>query len=97
MDKEGDFASLNLDEKSVEYLQDAYDAITRLGLWKELSEFTPNKNEGFMFSSSPLLEKIRSEMKLMSNHSSSTYGWTMREIEFIAKNGWNNYVKLFNK
>ncbi len=88
---EGNFSTLNLDENSVKYLQDAYDAITRLDLWKELSEFTPD--QGFMFSSSPLLEKIRSEMKFISEHSGSSYGWTMRQMEFIAKHSWNKYIE----
>jgi hypothetical protein len=92
----GDFSALNLSENSIKYLQDAFDAITRLGLWKELSEFTLDEKEGFMFSSSPLLMKIRSEMKFMSEHSGASYGWTMRQMEFIAKHDWNNYLKLLN-
>jgi hypothetical protein len=92
---EGDFSVLlgnnGFSESSIKYLQDAYDAITRLGLWKELSEFTPN--DGFMFSSSPFLGKIRSEMKFMTEHSGSSYGWTMRQMEFIAKNDWNKYIE----
>lgn len=92
---EGDFSFLlnkGFSESSITYLQDAYDAITRLNLWKELAEFTPNKDEGFMFTSHPLLNKINCEMKLLSSHSGSSYGWVMRTMEFIAKKEWNNYV-----
>jgi len=92
---EGDFSVLldkGFSESDIKYLQDAYDAITRLNLWKELSEFTPNKDEGFMFTSDPLLTKINSEMKLLGGHSGSSYGWTMRSMEFIAKYGWKAYI-----
>jgi hypothetical protein len=90
---EGDFSVLlskGFSESSIKYLQDAYDAITRLNLWKEFSEFTPN--EGFMFTSHPLLHKINSEMKLLGEHSGSSYGWTMRAMEFIAKYSWNDFI-----
>ena len=93
---EGDFSVLldknGFSEDSIKYLQDAYDAITRLNLWKELSQFSPSKDEGFMFTSHPLIHKINCEMKLLSEHSGSSYGWVMRTMEFIAKNGWNNYI-----
>ena len=90
---EGDFSFLlnkGFSESSIKYLQDAYDAITRLNLWKELSDFTPNKDEGFMFTSHPLIHKINSELRLLGEHSGSSYGWMMRTMEFIAKKGWNN-------
>ncbi len=96
---EGDFSVLlgknGFSNSSIKYLQDAYDAITKLNLWKELSEFIPNEEEGFMFTSHPLLHKINSEMKLLSSHSGSSYGYVMRNMELIAKNGWNEYLKSF--
>lgn len=96
---EGDFSVLldknGLSQFLINQLQDIYDAITRLNLWKEFAEFSPNKDEGFMFTSHPLLHKINCEMKLLSSHSGSSYGWVMRTMEFIAKNGWNTYIKRF--
>jgi hypothetical protein len=92
---EGDFSVLmgTPDEFFIKYLKDAYDAITKLNLWNDLSQYTPEQNKGFMFSSSPLLSQITSEMKLMDDHSGSSYGLTMRVMEFISKNGWDSYVK----
>lgn len=91
---EGDFSVLvgTRDEFFMKYLKDAYDAITRLNLWNELSEYSPEPNKGFMFSTSPLLDKINSEMKYIDDHSGASYALTMRVMEFIAKNGWKSYV-----
>jgi hypothetical protein len=93
---EGDFSVLldkdGFSEHSIKYLQDAYNAITKLELWKEFSEFSPDENKGFMFTSHPLLNKINSEMKFLGEHSGSSYAWVMRTMEFIAKNGWNSYI-----
>jgi len=68
-------------------LQDADNAITECGLWNWLTEYTPEDGKGFMFSSHPNLDRINNAMKY-SGHSGSSYGWTMRQMEYIAKHGW---------
>ena len=51
---------------------------------------------GFMFDTHPdpvvktTIDKINSTID--SGHSGSSYGWTMRNLESIAKNGWDLYV-----
>ncbi len=47
--------------------------------------------QGFMFSDAPELREIDLHMKY-GGHSGSSYAWTMRNMEYIAKNGWNAYV-----
>jgi hypothetical protein len=49
--------------------------------------------QGFMFNDAPELREIDLYMKY-DGHSGSSYGWTMRNMEHIAKNGWDSYVKL---
>jgi hypothetical protein len=49
--------------------------------------------QGFMFSDAPELRDIDLHMKY-DGHSGASYGWTMRNMEHIAKNGWDSYVKL---
>jgi len=68
-------------------LQDADSAITQCNLWEWLRDYTPEEGKGFMFSEHPNLEKITSAMKY-GGHSGSSYGWTMRQMEYIAKHGW---------
>ncbi len=68
-------------------LEDADKAITECGLWDWLRDYTPEENKGFMFSQHPNLDKINAAMKY-GGHSGSSYGWTMRQMEYIAKHGW---------
>lgn len=69
-------------------LQDADSAITECNLWDWLRGYTPEEGKGFMFSQHPNLNKIDAAMKFRG-HSSSSHAWTMRQMEYIAKNGWD--------
>jgi len=69
-----------------ELLTDAHQAITACDLWDWMKTYTPDK--GFMFSSHPNLDRINAAMKY-TGHSGTSYGWTMRTMENIAKLGWN--------
>lgn len=71
-------------------LKDAYEAITACDLWEWMKNFTPKEDEGFMFSRNDTLERINKEMKF-DGHSGSSYGWTMRVMEDIAKRGWEGH------
>lgn len=70
-------------------LKDAYDAITACNLWDWLRAYSPQ--EGFMFSTHPNLERIHKKMKTYDMHSGASYGWTMRQMESIAKHGWEEH------
>lgn len=72
-------------------LKDAYDAITWCEMWDWMREYTPIEGLGFMFSSHPNLDRINGEMKLLDEHSGASYGWTMRQMESIAKRGWEDH------
>jgi hypothetical protein len=68
-------------------LEDADKAITECGLWDWLRDYNPEDGKGFMFSEHPNLDRINNAMKY-GGHSGSSYGWTMRNMEYIAKHGW---------
>jgi hypothetical protein len=74
-------------------LQDADNAITATNLWDWLREYSPDKKTGFMFSDHPNLSTINSAMKF-DGHSGASYGWTMRQMEYIAKNGWESFENI---
>lgn len=78
-------------------LRDAYDAITNCNLWNWMKEFQPHEREGFMFAQHPNLDRISMEMKLMGDHSGASYGWTMRQMESIAKIGWDAHKNEVRK
>jgi hypothetical protein len=69
-----------------ELLTDAHQAITECDLWDWMKTYTPDK--GFVFSSHPNLDRINAAMKY-TGHSGTSYGWTMRTMENIAKLGWD--------
>ena len=86
------------DEQTREYLKSAHRAISTCELWDWMSTYTPD--QGFMWSTHPNMDKIKKEMskdEINSYHSGSSYGFIMREVEFIAKYGLENYkLKYIN-
>jgi hypothetical protein len=67
-------------------------------MWGFLKTFN-NPTGGFMFSNSPELDRIGSKMESLPNspgHSGSSFAFTMRHLEYIAKNGMSEYKKLMN-
>ena len=72
-------------------LKDAYNAITKADLWDWMRRKSTPGPDGFMFSSAIELAVINAEMSY-DGHSGSSYGWTMRQMESIAKRGWTAYA-----
>lgn len=62
-------------------------AVKEINVWKYLSEYSPPSGQGFQFSAGddPIVTLVQNNMK--TGHSGCSMGWTMRNIEFIAKNG----------
>ena len=58
-----------------------------ISVWKHLSQYSPPSDRGFMFSygEDRIVTLVGDNMK--TGHSGASMGWTMRNIEFIAKNG----------
>ena len=73
-------------------VKDAYDAVTECNLWEWMRTYSPNDGMGFMFSSHPNLTEINKHMKMLDDHSGASYGWTMRQLESIAKKGWESHA-----
>jgi hypothetical protein len=86
----GKFQNLKYDENEVEMLEDAYSAVGRSEMWCFLQK---ENFKSFMFDSPPEISKIDALLQY-SGHSGSSYGWVMRNMEGIAKGGWNNFVRI---
>ena len=93
----GEFEFVN--NYSREYLVSAHKIVTRLELWNWLRNFTPKEGNGFMFTQGvPELDRLNEEMykdPVSSGHSGSSYGITMRNMEYIAKNGYHAFKTKF--
>lgn len=69
-------------------------AITSTELWEWMQQFEPAEGKGFMFSTTPELDRIQAKMAedpVSSNHSGSSYGSMMRSMQYIAKNGYDKF------
>jgi hypothetical protein len=94
----GDFSTEGtIDSFSLSMLDDAYKAVnsTPSG-WEVLKRPDVPGSNGFMFSEfkDPLVKKTMDAInqKIDSGHSGASYGWTMRNMESIAKKGWEVYM-----
>ena len=86
----------NLESHSKSMVLSAIQAIDMLEAWDSLARYSPPKDTGFMFDDSSFMKRINSKIaELYDGHSGSSYGWTMRQIEYIAKNGVDKYVEHF--
>ena len=56
-----------------------------LDMWTYMSEYSAPANQGFMFSDDVKISIIRQKMEI--GHSGTSYGWTMRYLERLAKYG----------
>jgi len=89
-------AQTGFSEPELVMLKDAYNAITITGMWAWFAGHVPAEGEGFMFNTHPNMKIIEQAMKY-EGHSGFSYAWTMRQMEFIAKGGWENYLVLRNR
>jgi hypothetical protein len=100
-----DLSYLN-DDHSADMIRDGMRAILRTGespevkakeinVWKYLSEYSPPSGRGFMFSAGDdnIVSLVQNQME--TGHSGCSMGWTMRNIEFIAKNGLPAHREMF--
>jgi hypothetical protein len=86
------------DDHEKRMIQDALNATLQVpGGLEEMSK-DPG-NHGFMFSKPSeirkLIDNALSETPTGGLHSGSSYGWTMRNVQAIARLGWNVYVSQY--
>lgn len=76
-----------------EMLQNAWTAITQLELW----DYMKCDTESYMLSCDPEIDIIHKKMEALGyfGHSGSSFGWTLRQIQYIAQNGEANYMDSY--
>ena len=79
------------DKNSREMLVNAWNAINQLELWNYMRRETYS----YMFSDDEEIDRITKKMEELgyNGHSGFSFGWTMRQIQYIAKNGEETYMK----
>lgn len=82
-------------EWSRPYFKSAHQAISRCELWNWMRNYEPERDRGFMFARNvPELDRLNEEMMndpVNEGHSGASYGCTMRNMEFIAKHGYQRF------
>lgn len=95
---DGSFDYMN--DPIVPYLVNAHWAITECELWDWLRTYEPPDREGFMFSTTPERRRIDAKMReqnIAGGHSGFSYGYTMRVMESVAKEGYEKYKEYYLK
>lgn len=90
-----DLFNFIVDQSTKEFLQSAHRAITNCEMWDWIRI---NNITSFMYEDGPEMRKFINEMQkdnINDNHSGSSYGFIMREIEYIAKNGYDKYKETY--
>ena len=94
---DGQFSFLKC-PSTISMYKDAHQAISRCELWDWLSRFDPGDG-GFMYGDKPPeLERINAMIHSGPiGHSGSSYGTTMRNMQYIAKHGYDRYREEVTK
>jgi hypothetical protein len=74
-------------------LKNAHQAITNAEAWDWMKNF---QGQSFMFSKDAMIDKISKNMVALGydGHSGGSYGWTMRCMEHLAKNGKDAFLSM---
>ena len=64
-----------------------------LCMWTYLRDNPPDESRGYMFTNNSVFNAIMNNMQV--GHSGTSYGWTMRNLQYIASNGMDAYVAEF--
>lgn len=75
--------------------QTAYDAITQLELWEYMKTFNGNS---VMFSTDVNITRIYKKIVELgyNEHSGASFGYTIRAMEVIAKDGISLFIYQYN-
>jgi len=96
------------DSWSEDMIRDGMRSIIRVGqlpgvrekeinVWKYLSNYSPPSDRGFTFSYGDDRIVTLVGVHMETGHTGCSIGWTMRNIEFIAKNGLPAHREIFTK
>jgi hypothetical protein len=75
-----------------ETLEDAYNAVEKTNMWEFLRKY---KGESIMMDNASEFNKIMANMKI--SHSGASFAAVMRNMEFIAKHGWDKFASGYEK
>lgn len=84
------------DNSTRDLLINAFDAISLTENW----EFMKQDIDSFISATNPKIREITTMMNSLPNgglHSGASFGCIMREMQFLAKEGEAEHMKIYNK
>jgi hypothetical protein len=88
----------------MEYIEDSHNKIMMTNAWEAITQtnnwdFVSQKIESFMWSNDPRIYDIMEKMEELGydGHSGSSFGCTMRNMQFLAQKGEEEFKKLLIK
>ena len=86
-----DFSFLDSNEKNM--IQSAYKTLNRLNKWDYMRRYNPSNQLGYMFDKDETIDEITNAIDndYQMGHSGFSMAFTMRNIQYIAKNGFEKY------
>jgi len=81
-------------EKEREMLTDAIHAFVTTENWANLRDFIPGDG-GFMFGETPSWMK-RAFKEIKYSHSGASHAFIMRNVQYLARHGWDNFIACKN-
>lgn len=83
------------DENSREMLVNAWNAITEVDMWN----YMRNDCYSYMLSNDKQISIISDKMEELgyNGHSGCSFGWTMRQMQYIAQHGEEKYAEEISK
>ena len=81
------------DDNKKEMLQNAWTAITQLDLW----DYMKRDTDSYMMSSDKEINIITEKMAELGydGHSGASFGWTMRQMQYIAQHGEDDFMDTY--
>lgn len=93
----------NIGDGKFEYIKDSYNRSILINAFNAISltnnwDFLNQDIDSFMFSSDERVKIIYNKMEELGfyGHSGSSFGITMRNMQFLIQNGEDAFKKLFN-
>ena len=77
-------------------LLDMANTTTKLDLWDWFKNESPPNDTGYTYWSHPNIKKISDGLEV-NEHSGATFGYCMRQMQFIAKHGFDKWNHIINQ
>lgn len=95
--------TINIGDGTFEYVSNKWDREMLVNAWQAITQtntwdFVKQDIDSFMFSRDPRIDIISEKMEELgySGHSGCSFGCTMRNMQYLAKNGENKFKKMFD-